>query len=93
MIEVLTTQGVAYRLEKLITGAGKHLTLISPFLQLSKILFERQQDADRRGVPILMVYGKSELDGKQCGQLATLKQLKLHFHETCTPSATSTSRR
>ena len=61
MAKFLTTQGTSYHLENLILKAEQILILISPFLQISKTLYERLKDASNRNVKIIIVYGKKEL--------------------------------
>ncbi|MFH1015689.1 MAG: hypothetical protein V1771_01655 [Chloroflexota bacterium] len=86
MAEFLTTSGVSSNLERIVGGAQKRLVLISPYLQFPAILFERLQQADRRGVQIVFIYGKKELKDeeqsklKQCGTSPSIST------RTCTPS-------
>jgi phosphatidylserine/phosphatidylglycerophosphate/cardiolipin synthase-like enzyme len=79
MAEFLTTHGTAFQIENVIAGARKRLTLVSPFLKLSKTLAERLQDAARRGVRITIVFGKEELDREQELVLAALAGVRLYF--------------
>lgn len=79
MPEFLTTHGTAYQIENVIAGAKKRLTLVSPFLKLSKTLAERLQDAARRGVRITIVFGKEELDREQELVVAGLFGARLYF--------------
>jgi len=79
MAEFLTTHGTAFQIENVIVGAKKRLTLVSPFLKLSKTLAERLQDAARRGVKITIVFGKKELERDQEDLLAGLAGARLYF--------------
>ena len=79
MAEFLTTHGVAFQIENVIAGARERVTLVSPFLKLSKTLAERLQDAARRGVPITIVFGKEELGRDQRALLAGLAGARLYF--------------
>jgi hypothetical protein len=81
MTEFLTTSGVSSNLERIIGGAQKRLVLISPYLQFPAILFERLQQADRRGVQIVFIYGKKELKDEEQSKLKQLRNLSLHFYE------------
>ena len=81
MAEFLTTHGTAYQIENIIKGAKRDLYLVSPYLQLSGILFERLVDADKRGVKIYIIYGKDELNEEQWKQLEKLKNLKAYFSQ------------
>ena len=57
------------------------LILLSPFLQLSKTLFERLKDASKKGVKIKIIYGKDELKPNEKNSLAELTNVELFFHE------------
>ncbi len=81
MAEFLTTHAVAYNIENIILNARQKLILVSPYLQLSKILFERLKDADSRGVKTVLIYGKDELKPSERSQLGTLKNLASYFCE------------
>lgn len=81
MTEFLTTQGTAYYLEHIITKANKWMVLISPYLQLSKILFERIEDADKRNVKTILVCRQGSLQPEDRSKLQRLKNLSLHFLE------------
>ena len=61
MADFLTTQGTSYNLENIIINATKWLVLISPYLNITENFLQRLQDADRRKVKIIIVYGKDEL--------------------------------
>jgi phosphatidylserine/phosphatidylglycerophosphate/cardiolipin synthase-like enzyme len=81
MVEFLTTHGTAFHIERIIARAKRTLVLVSPYLQLSKTLLERLLDADRRGVRITIVYGKSSLSADQEEALRELKDLSLCYLE------------
>ena len=65
MAEFLTTYGISLQIENIIINAKRELTLVSPYLQLSKTFFERLKDAANNGVNIRIIYGKDELKPKQ----------------------------
>ena len=81
MAEFLTTQGTSYYIEHIITNAKNKLVLISPYLQLSRTLFERLRDADKRNVKITLVCRRGALKPDERSQLQQLKNLSLYFHE------------
>jgi phosphatidylserine/phosphatidylglycerophosphate/cardiolipin synthase-like enzyme len=81
MAEFLTTKGISHEIEKIIKNAKGKLFLVSPYLQLSKTLLERLQDASNRGVKIKIIYGKDELKQTEKSSLSALKNLELYFHE------------
>ncbi len=73
MAEFLTTSGTAHHVENIIIDAIGNLTLVSPYLKLSKTLFERLKDASTRGVKIRIVYRKDELKPSEKNSLADLR--------------------
>lgn len=79
MAEFLTTLQISTRIEDLIVTGNQRITLISPYLQISQILFERLQDANTDGVEIIVVYGKDKLTPNQRKQLTDLSNLTLYF--------------
>ncbi len=81
MAEFLTTNGTSYHIEDIILKAKKELTLLSPYLQLSKTLFERLLDCSNKGVKITLIYGKDELKPNEKKSLAELPTLELLFFE------------
>lgn len=81
MAEFLTTSGTSYHIENVIIKAKEKLFLVSPYLQLSKTLFERLKDAANRNVKIKIIYGKDELKPNEKNSLAELKKLELFFFE------------
>ena len=78
MAEELTT-GTLSLLENLIIEAKTKLVLISPYVQLSDILFERLKDASTKGVKITIVHGKVELELNEKNLIAQLKNVELFF--------------
>ncbi len=81
MAEFLTTTGTSYHIEKIITEADKKLILVSPYLQLSKTLYERLLDASMKRVRITIIFGKDELKPNERKSLANLENLNLLFFE------------
>lgn len=81
MAEFLTTYAVSSEIENIMIHAKKKLVLISPYLQFSKTLFERLQDADRRKVEITLILRTGALKSDERRHLQQLKNLSLYFHE------------
>jgi PLD-like domain len=79
MPQFLTTSGTSHLIEDVIIKAKTDLVLITPYLKLSRILFERLTEANRRGVRIRLVYGKSELHPNEQKQLDALTNIELLF--------------
>ncbi|MDR0970189.1 MAG: phospholipase D family protein [Lentimicrobiaceae bacterium] len=81
MAEFLTTKGISYNLEKIIIEAKQDLLLVSPYLRISPIFFDRLKDASNRNVAIRIIYGKKELQSEEFKKLTELKNLKLFYLE------------
>jgi len=81
MAEFLTTAGTSHHIEDMIIEAKLNLHLVSPYLQLSKTLYERLKDASKRGVVIKIVYGKRDLALGVQNLLSELNNLELYFFE------------
>lgn len=79
MAEFLTTHGTTAGIERIISKARERIVLISPYLRWSNILYERLVEADRRGIPIVFVYGKEDLRSDQQTLLDQLDHLSLYF--------------
>jgi hypothetical protein len=81
MAKFLTTSGVSYYIENIISKAKQELMLISPYLKISKTLFERLTQANKRGVKITLVYGKAELDTQQLDLLNSIENLEVFYFD------------
>jgi hypothetical protein len=81
MAKFLTTVGNSFYIEQIILNAKNSLTLVTPYLKLSKNLIERIADAENRGVKITLIYGKSKLHVNEQKKLNALKNLELYFCE------------
>ena len=81
MATFLTTNGTSSEIEKIIIEAKERLTLISPYLQLSKTFYERLRDASNRGINIEIIYGKDDLKPNEKASLDTLRNIHLYFFQ------------
>lgn len=81
MADFLTTTGTSHYIEKIILEATDKLTLVSPYLQISKTLLERLRDASDKGVQIIIIYGKDELNKKEKESLGEINNIELCFFE------------
>jgi len=79
--EFLTTKGTSNQLEQIIMNAQKELVLVSPFLSISKYLLDRLQGADRRGVEVILIYGKVKDKPEEMQKLRDLQRLSVYYHE------------
>jgi phosphatidylserine/phosphatidylglycerophosphate/cardiolipin synthase-like enzyme len=81
MAEFLTTSGTSFYIEKIILESSRKLVLVSPYLKLSKILYERLKDSSIRGTRITIIYGKDELKPNEYNSLAELKNVSLYYFD------------
>jgi len=79
MTEFLTTHGTAHHIERIIQESTQNLVLVSPYLKLSEIFFDRIKDADKRGIKIVIIYGKDELKPAEKAKLEQLKNISTYF--------------
>lgn len=81
MAEFLTTSGTSHHIENIIIEAKTKLVLVSPYLQISKTLYERLKDCSNKGVAIKIIYGKDELKPNERNSLADLKNIELYYFD------------
>ena len=81
MAKFLTTAGVIHQVEDIIKGAKKKLVLISPFVQINKMIMERLHQASDSGVQIILIYGKDELKRTEKKQLESIENLTLYYYQ------------
>lgn len=79
MAEFLTTSGTSNWIEKIIIEAKQQLVLISPYLKFSKTFQERLNDASKRGVNIVIIYGKDELKQSEKQMISSLEHVDLYY--------------
>ncbi|GEO10982.1 phospholipase D-like domain-containing protein [Segetibacter aerophilus] len=86
MAKFLTTRGIALGIEELIENADHHISLITPFVQLSTTYYDRLKDAIKRGVIVTFVHGKCELNNTENELLKNLDcnlSFKSNLHGKC----------
>lgn len=79
MAKFLTTAGNSFYIEQIIIKSVKSLTLVTPYLKLSRNLIERLSDAQREGVRITLIYGKNELAPKEKKNLFSFNNIEIYF--------------
>lgn len=79
MAKFLTTVGNSFYIEQIIINSEKSLTLVTPYLKLSRNLMERLSDAQKEGVQITLIYGKSELAPKEKQNLFSFSNIQIYF--------------
>jgi hypothetical protein len=87
MPEFLNTTATNSQIVQLIQSAERRLTLISPYLQISKQVMSRLKLADARGVETHLVHRTGELSEGERVKLKELKRLTLYslanLHAKC----------
>ena len=73
------TTGISYRLSEIIKNARKRIVIISPFLKFNNRIKELLEDADSRGIEILVIHGKKELKPEEYEWLESLAFVKTGF--------------
>ncbi len=81
MAKFLTTIGNSFYIEQIILNAEKHLTLATPYLNLSKNLIDRLTDADKEDIRITLIYGKNELNKNEKKKIESLNNIEIYFCE------------
>jgi len=81
MAKFLTTVGNSFFIEQIILNAEKNLTLVTPYLNLSRNLIDRLTDADRENIKITLIYGKSELNKSEKKKIDSLNNIEIYFCE------------
>ncbi len=79
MAKFLTTTGTSSNIEDIIISAQNDLTIVTPYLKLTQLLFERISDADKKGRKITLIYGKNELHEEEKKRLNSFKNIQIYF--------------
>lgn len=79
MTKFLTASETHAVLERIIKSAKSELTLISPYIKLPPVIFERIQSTAQRGIPISLVCRKKDLKIEVEEQLRGISGLHIRF--------------
>lgn len=79
MAKFLITSGVSYNVEDIVQKAKAEIILITPFLKFNRNIMIRLLDANKKGVTIIIIFGKDQLQEKQREFLKKLDNLTLYF--------------
>lgn len=79
MPKFLTTTGSAHQIEEVIRDAKESLTLVTPYLKLSKNFIQRLRDANDDGIKITLVYGKETMKETERVKLRNLDNLEVFY--------------
>ncbi|MFB9098999.1 MULTISPECIES: phospholipase D family protein [Flavobacterium] len=81
MAKFLTTVGNSFYIEQIILNSINSLTLVTPYLKLSRNLLERIYDADKENIRITLIYGKNQLANSEKEKLYSLKNIEILYCE------------
>lgn len=81
MAKFLTTTGISSKIEKIIKEANKKIVLVSPYLKLSKNLYERLLDASDLGKQVILVYRENNLKEEERLKLLSIQNITLYHSE------------
>ncbi len=79
MLKIVSTMGTSFNIEEVISKARKYIVIVTPYLKITPPILIRLMGADRRGVKILLVYGKSEISKEEQSKLKNFENLNLYF--------------
>ena len=79
MVKFLTTLEISAQIDKIIREAKEKLILMSPYLNMNKIFYDRLKDADANRIKITFIYGKQDLVPDQLERLNKLKGLEIYY--------------
>jgi RNA polymerase-binding transcription factor DksA len=81
MAEFLTTRGISHTIENIIREAKKEIVIVSPYLKVSGNLVERLREAASKGVRIIFIYGKCDIDPNVIKELNSIQKLEKWFYQ------------
>lgn len=81
MAKIISTRGISYHIERMITESRSSIQLVAPYLKIAKPLYDRLVLASERGVDIRIVYGKTRLQKEQEDKLNKLVNCTIIFVE------------
>ena len=79
MSQFLDTHDITNKINKLIKNASNNIYIVSPYLKISNTLYERLNDASKRGVYITIIYGKDKLNSKDFKRLGDLININIYY--------------
>ena len=79
--EFLSTVGVAYQIDRLISEATGEIVFFCPVLNLHESIIMRFQQADQRNVRITLMYGNERNQIRNQKWYADFKNLRILYHD------------
>jgi len=81
MPKFITTIETSFQISEIIKNAQTEIILVSPYLKLSPNLKDALSDANRKGIVITLIYGKSDLEKDEQMFLDRLENLTIYFQK------------
>lgn len=79
--EFLSTVGVAYQIDRLISEAGSEIVFFCPVFQLHESIIMRLQQADQHNVRITLMYGRDRNQIRSQKWFRDFKNLRILYHD------------
>ena len=79
MSKLVSTIGSSHKIEQVISEAREFIVIVTPYLKITKSLLSRLFQADKRGVKILLIYGKNEISKEQSLKLKSFQNINIYF--------------
>lgn len=79
--EFLSTVGVSYQIDRLLSEANNEIVLFCPVLKLHESIILRLQQADQRNVRLTLLYGNERGQTKGMKWHKELKNLRILYHD------------
>jgi hypothetical protein len=79
--EYLSTVGVSYQIDRLISEASSEIVFLCPLLRLHESIILRLQQADQRNVRITLMYGSERSQVRNQKWYRDFKNLRILYHD------------
>lgn len=80
MAKFLNTQGLSEWIPKIIDETESELVILTPYIQLSQLIYNKLLEANKRGVETLLIYRENKLTDEQKEKLKAIDNLNLMHH-------------
>ncbi len=81
MAKFLRTKPIGSQIETIVIEAKEKLVIISPYIKISKMLFERLQEKEAKNIEVILVYGKAAISEDQRQNLHSLRNLTIYYYQ------------
>ena len=79
MVKFLSTRATSAKIEEIISGAKRHIVLVSPFIRLSPSIIQLINEAVERKIETVIIYGKSESQPNIDDQVKKISGVEVYF--------------